>query len=854
MEYQNDQLEENLPEIGRKKEASALQKNNRTRMVIVGWVFSVIAFYLFLMAETDSDRFLDFGSLFMINFGIAIVYFLITVVSKFKFSKINPAEYALSLVLFSISAFTLNKSLPVFGNFPNWEIAYIFLMHIPLFTLSFKEELPKWLINFSYFALGMGVVLWGYMCIHLTLFMVYGLLIFWFFGISLHAWVPAIFLLFSFKHISQNQIYPIQKNMFKVGILGPLILGILFIANWGIEKHKLESIIQKAETEGTELPLWVNVSREIADNFVTRQFLLSENLISDSDSFLDRPFNRNRNGLDEVMTDDPLVKIGLLLFGNIEGLDTKDKQSLLITQQNLKHEANRRLWSGNDLKTKEVKTRVNLYHDFRMAYTEKEIIIENTSQYSWRPQEAIYTFHLPTGSTISSLSLWINGREEKAVLTTKGKADKAYETIVGVESRDPALVHWLEGNKVVVTVFPCNPEEKRRFKIGVTSPLVLKEDKLVLQNIYFEGPSTKDTSGEEEVIIVSGNKNLDIEGTKFWKDGEGKYSHKGNYRNYWELEIPAENPSERAFVFDGEKYTVSTLEKGSQAFSPRDIYLDINNSWTEFEINQVYAALKDRDIFIMDKQPELLTKANFIELVKKARAYNYSLFPIHKIHFPENSLVITKTNSNSPELKDLKDSEFSKSLAAFCAENKTPVKFLNIGDELNPYLKTLEELNAIKIKNSGLLGFLDLNKLFTFQEEVLEGNEVELKGTRLKITKSEASGQAGNAPDHLMRLYAYNKIMKEVGKHYFKSESYENGPLIDLAVKANVVSPISSLIALETQKDYDRFDIERSKNSLGNAADAGSGAVPEPHEWALIIFAMLVVGLLWIKKYRAGLV
>ncbi|MBX2842707.1 MAG: XrtN system VIT domain-containing protein [Flammeovirgaceae bacterium] len=851
MDYQNDLLEENLPEIGKKKEAPKSHEKNRSSMVMVGWFFSVIAFYIFLNAEVDSNQFLDFGSLFMANFGIAVIYFLITVVGKFKNGSINPAEYSLSLVLFSISAFTLNKSLPVFGNFPNWEIAYIILIHIPLFTLAFREELPKWLVNFSYFTLGMGMLLWCYMSVYLFLFMFYGLLICWFFGISLHAWVPALFLANGINHLFKKTIQPIQKRMFLAGVLIPVFIGIVFFINWGMEKHKMESIIESAEKEGTELPLWVNVSREISNNWVTKQFLLSENLISDADSFLDRPFNRNRNGLGDVMTDDPLVKIGLMLFGNIEGLDTEEKQSLLVTQQNLKHEANRRLWSGNNLQTNEVMTRVNLYPDFRMAYTEKEIIIENTSQNTWRPQEAIYTFHLPTGSTISSLSLWIDGREEKAILTTKGKADKAYETIVGVERRDPALVHWLEGNKVVITVFPCNPKAKRRFKIGVTSPLVVKDDKLVLQNIYFEGPSTQDTSGEEEITIVSGNKKLEVEGEKFWKEGEGKYKHKGNYRNYWELEIPISKPSEKAFVFDGEKYSVSPIEVSQQAFNPEVVFLDINNSWTEFEINQVYTAIKDRKVFILDKQPELLTEDNFHELVKKAQAYNYSLFPIHKIAAPEKALVITKTKSNSPELKDLKDSEFSNSLASFCAKNTTPVKFLNIGKELNPYLKTLEELNAIKVKNSNVFGFMNPEKMLTFSEEIIEGNAVELKGTGLKITKSEANGELGNAPDHLMRLYAYNKIMKEVGKHYFKSEEYENGPLIDLAVKANVVSPISSLIALETKKDYERFDIERSKDSLGNAADAGSGAVPEPHEWALIIFAMLIVGLLWIKKYNA---
>jgi hypothetical protein len=43
------------------------------------------------------------------------------------------------------------------------------------------------------------------------------------------------------------------------------------------------------------------------------------------------------------------------------------------------------------------------------------------------------------------------------------------------------------------------------------------------------------------------------------------------------------------------------------------------------------------------------------------------------------------------------------------------------------------------------------------------------------------------------------------------------------------------LIVLETKEDYERFGIKDKANSLHNASKASSGAVPEPHEWALII-------------------
>ena len=86
--------------------------------------------------------------------------------------------------------------------------------------------------------------------------------------------------------------------------------------------------------------------------------------------------------------------------------------------------------------------------------------------------------------------------------------------------------------------------------------------------------------------------------------------------------------------------------------------------------------------------------------------------------------------------------------------------------------------------------------------------------------------------------------MRKSGAHYF-SHDFINDDLVDEAATAYVVSPVSSLIVLETQEDYKRFDIQDKENSLKNATKKSSGAVPEPHEWALII--LLVFFILYLK-------
>jgi hypothetical protein len=90
--------------------------------------------------------------------------------------------------------------------------------------------------------------------------------------------------------------------------------------------------------------------------------------------------------------------------------------------------------------------------------------------------------------------------------------------------------------------------------------------------------------------------------------------------------------------------------------------------------------------------------------------------------------------------------------------------------------------------------------------------------------------------------------MKDIGKNYFnKDSSYING-VVAIANEAYLVSPVSSLIVLETVKDYDRFDIGENQNSLKNASVKSSGAVPEPSEWIMIILFVSLALFLFIRK------
>lgn len=173
----------------------------------------------------------------------------------------------------------------------------------------------------------------------------------------------------------------------------------------------------------------------------------------------------------------------------------------------------------------------------------------------------------------------------------------------------------------------------------------------------------------------------------------------------------------------------------------------------------------------------------------------------------------------------------------------------NLGVETSAYVRSLRELRAFEFLHGSideLITLLNENKFVATQED---NSQTIIHDARIVIRKQPLSDTtiSSNAPDHLARLFAYNNVLRKVGRNYF-NDDFINQDLVDEASTAYVVSPVSSLIVLETAKDYERFDIKDNDNSLKNASKQSDGAVPEPHEWALIIIALLVV--LYFKFYH----
>jgi XrtN system VIT domain protein len=168
---------------------------------------------------------------------------------------------------------------------------------------------------------------------------------------------------------------------------------------------------------------------------------------------------------------------------------------------------------------------------------------------------------------------------------------------------------------------------------------------------------------------------------------------------------------------------------------------------------------------------------------------------------------------------------------------------LNLGGELSPYLRTLKEYRYFRYAEADIKELSQWMSLQQFPQDLDNDHRVVIEPAGITINMVENAG-VSNAPDHLMRLFAYNHIMQKMGWQKITDDD-----VMATAKEAYIVTPASSLIVLETQQDYDRFNIQDDVNSLKNASVKGKGAVPEPHEWALIIIGLVCI--VWFKKKRA---
>ena len=821
--------------------------------------------------KSDTVRDQDSLGWFGIHYVMTLVYGIMTIVNgSFRYLIRNDREQQaavwFSLVLWYISAYALNRQMAVFELSVPW-LCWIIAGGGALMVLHvWADLLPRWGLQLLYAGMAGACLLFVYQAVYVASLYplsVPGMLLL---GISFHTFVPALMAFVVGRQLWLGMRYRTYLRPAVLTGLGvPLVLLVLFLFTWqrtvgGLNEVRMASALRQT----SDLPDWVQMAQKLPPGPVADR-ILKVDLVYGTDPW-SRSFGE-LTALDDIRLHDPLVVIANNLFP-VPTFAGDEQTKLLRAVSSQHYGTESKFWSGRNLTTSQVTTQVRVWPQYRLSYTEKTLWVQSAAQ--WGNREALCTFHLPEGSTVSAMSLWVNGVEEPARLTTQAKADSAYKQIVGVESRaearDPSVVTWQEGNRVTVRVFPVTPGQARQLKIGITSPLRLDGKMLTYQNPWFEGPDASGANETVKLTFATDPANLTLRGLS----GDVKnrqFVQTGHYQPDWSVQLSAPALSSEPFRLDGRAYQMTSYVPKTAFFQLANVYLDVNAAWTADEFDEVYQAAVNQGIkhvWVFNDGLAEVTPDNRKDLFDALSEQRFSLFPIDRIAAPETALLVTKGTPEGPTLTDLTGSRLSDRLTKKTQTLTAPLRTYNLGGELPPYLKALAELHVLRSTAGNPAQLKTTLAKHQFEAGTETSDEVVLANSGVVIRQKNdvadtlsANGEgdstpqtASLVPDHLLRLFTYNQLMQQVGRRYFDQSFRNNETLVAVAQTGHVVSPVSSLVVLETEKDYKRFDIKKDKSGLDNATLKQDGAVPEPHEWAMLLAIALLVGWFYRREVR----
>ncbi|MGV3697191.1 XrtN system VIT domain-containing protein [Flavobacterium sp.] len=816
-------------------------KKEGVSLSIIATVLS--ASFLIIALVASKNEFRNFEAICFLS---VIIEFIYGIVLGFNLLKRRERYAHLLPFLYTnwfIGCFCANVFINVFENLPIWVYVATFLFCLSCFVM-YNKSYSQTLTRIAYMINGVTIMLiiyYALFLIPLSFFSVIGILAL---GIGFYGLVPAIVLLL--HAVTLAKLVPgNKKNLaFMVSGVFSVVIGlIIFTVMLKLETNSMRAnfVTKSFEKTDDDLPSYILISQNLKPNFFN-EILLKKGLVyTATENFFElRSLNSfGQKQYNERKVHNPFYNIAYLFTDDLE-ISADDQINILKSNFDKRLETEEQLWSGEDLFTKNIKEDVKLFPKERLAYTEITMDIACKEE-SWRDQEAIYSFQLPVGSVATSLSLWVNGVERKGVLTTKEKAQAAYKQIVGVEARDPSLMQWKEGNRVVVRVFPISYKLPRTFKCGFTTPLKANGNELTYNSIQIKGPSIFNAETLSRIQVSGDTK---FKSTKDFDLTDKFYTNQSKGLDQWQATLPIGNLDfSHPFIWKDKAYQIQPLVKQREPFIPTEIILDLNSSWTKEEIREIVSIPSKKFYVLAMDSKEEINGENYETVFSRYENLQYSLPQLFKI--ADSSLVITKCGNFSANFEELEESGYLKKLRGKTKNKK--VRVINIGGEMNPFWQTVKEQHYVQYATLSLADCRKSIKENTFISLKTADNRINIEAAGISINENPASVKTkNNGINHIYRMYAFGKVLSE---HVAQSEdSLANNQYIYLAKDANIVTPVSSLIVLETDADYEKQGIEKNVNTLGNASINNDGAVPEPHEWLMILLGLGAIAFYYNKQ------
>lgn len=500
--------------------------------------------------------------------------------------------------------------------------------------------------------------------------------------------------------------------------------------------------------------------------------------------------------------------------------------------------------------------------DAALGYLEWTLVLKNEK--SWQ-QEAVAQIQLPPGAVVSRLTLWINGEEREAAFARNGQVTQAYNAVVG-KRKDPVLVTASGKDRVSMRAFPVPPGGEMKMRMGITAPLEMDDEthsRLPMPYFRERNFAAADT---EHAVWFESKKPLEISNPNFIQERVSDFfAVRGRVKTE---ELVSVGLPVRA-VKSADATTAWTLDKNNRqtiirqqikepsAPTPQRIVfvIDASRKMRDFQ-KEIAETIKN---FAYDGETALvLTGGNAFNYENAAP--NYSVGSAEEIAARiENATFDGGTDSvpaiekawnlaqektpaaivwiHAPQTIELASPQNLKQLWTRRRDRSPNVYSLQTKLGADTTEKVLNESNIVE--NAARFGRLgaDLNRLLTDVGGRKRKYEFVREPINIKDFKSSPNAKETSA--HLVRLWANDEV-----KRLLANDSPENEKAaLDLAVKNQLVTPVSGAVVLETQAQYEQFGLR--------PVDANTvPTIPEPEEY--LLFAVVLSLIIWTFRRLRG--
>ena len=494
--------------------------------------------------------------------------------------------------------------------------------------------------------------------------------------------------------------------------------------------------------------------------------------------------------------------------------------------------------------------------DGAVGYMEWTLVFQNESTVS---REARAEVQLPPGGVVSRLTLWVNGEAREAAFGGRSQVRTAYQQVAIRQRRDPVLVTTAGRDRILIQCFPVLPDRQMMVRVGITVPLMLENlDEARLLLPHFTNRNFRIPDNLKHSVWIESKQRMEGWTRESIRSASGAFVFRDMVLDA-DLSSPLTSIRfQRATAgyiwskdpFDPKFVVTQWIKQQTPAHLRRIVFVIDTSERMRESVSQIQEALqslpKDFDVkFILadndgsSEGKDLAVLWSGDDLLRSATLgggadNEHALLKAWDIAAatPGNNAIVW---IHSPQR--LLFGGIEELIQRFDRRPYGPTLYAvqtSVGpDEIE---KKLDGINEVKSLTRTDYLSTDLKKLFA--QLTGQSPTFEFMRSSKKLDGGLDLTGAVETSDHLARLWAND----EVRRIATPGDAQFTDAATALAVRYELVTPVSGAVVLETDAQYRTNDLK--------PVDPGTvPTIPEPETVALLLVASIFILVLLYLKY-----